>query len=201
MPWPEPEVVRAATEAEASAVLAGRVVPIPAAGPVETLYVALDGTGVPTVPKETAGRRGKGPDGRARTREAKLGCLFTQTSLDERSRPVRDPDSSSYVATLEAAERFGALVYAEALRRGEGRARRVILLGDGAPWIWNLAGEHFPGAIEVVDLYHAREHLHALGALVWARLWGWSVTNRAIARRALRVSYSGSSDTALPTFQ
>lgn len=51
-----------------------------------------------------------------------------------------------------------------------GRARRVIVLGDGAPWIWNLAGEHFPGAIEIVDLYHAREHLHALGRLVMPTL-------------------------------
>ena len=79
---------------------------------------------------------------------------------------MRDPHSSSYVATLETAERFGSLVYAEALRRGSGHAGQLVVLGDGAPWIWNLAGEHFPGAIEVVDLYHAREHLHALGALV-----------------------------------
>jgi hypothetical protein len=159
------ELVRVATEAEADAVLAGALVPLGGAGPVETLYVALDGTGVPIVPRETAGRRGKGPDGRARTREVKLGCLFTQTGLDERGRPVRDPGSSSYVATLEAAERFGSLVYAEARRRGVERARRVIVLGDGAPWIWNLAAEHFPDAIEVVDLYHAREHLHALARL------------------------------------
>lgn len=159
------ELVGVATEAEADAVLAGRVVPFPGAEPVEKLYLALDGTGVPMVPKETAGRRGKSPDGRARTREVKLGCLFTQSDLDERGRPVRDPGSSGYVATLETAERFGSLVYAEALRRGLDRARRVIVLGDGAPWIWNLAAEHFPGATQVVDLYHAREHLHALARL------------------------------------
>jgi hypothetical protein len=160
------ELVRAAAEAEAEAVIAGRVVPFPAAGPVEKLYVALDGTGVPMVPRETAGRRGKGPDGRARTREVKLGCLFTGTGLDARGRPVRDPGSSSYAATLGTAERFGSLVYAEALRRGAGHAGQLIVLGDGAPWIWNLAAEHFPDAIEIVDLYHARQHLHALGALV-----------------------------------
>ena len=160
------ELVRAAAEAEAEAVIAGRLVPFPAAGPVEKLYVALDGTGVPMVPRETAGHRGKGADGRARTREVKLGCLFSGTGLDERGRPVRDPGSSSYAATLGTAERFGSLVYAEALRRGAGHAGQLIVLGDGAPWIWNLAAEHFPGAIEIVDLYHARQHLHALGALV-----------------------------------
>jgi len=160
------ERLRAAIEAGADAVLEGRLVPLGGGEPVETLYVAIDGTGVPTVPRETAGRRGRGADGRARTREAKLGCLFTQTGLDERGRPVRDPGSSSYVATLGPAERFGPLVYAEALRRGVERARRVIVIGDGAPWIWNLAAEHLPGAVETVDLYHARQHLHDLGALV-----------------------------------
>jgi len=159
------ELVGVAIAGEADAVAAGDLVPFGSIEPVETLYVALDGTGVPMVPRETAGRLGKGPDGRARTREVKLGCLFTGTGEDERGRPVRDLHSSSYVATLDAAERFGSLVYAEARRRGVDRARRVIVLGDGAPWIWNLAAEHFPGAIEVVDLYHAREHLHALGRL------------------------------------
>lgn len=156
----------AAIEAEAEAVLTGDLVPLGPADPVDTLYVALDGTGVPTVPADTEGRRGRAPDGRARTREAKLGCLFTQTGLDDRGRPVRDPASSSYLATLGTAERFGGLVYAEALRRGVARAGRVVVIGDGASWIWNLAAEHLPGAVEVVDLYHAREHLHALGALV-----------------------------------
>jgi len=159
-------VIAAAVETEARAILAGELVPLGAGEPPETLYVAIDGTGVPMIPEETASRPGKGPDGRARTREAKLGCLFTQSGLDERGRPVRDPGSSSHVATFEGASGFGGLVYAEALRRGLGRAGRTVVLGDGALWIWNLAAEHFPGAVEIVDLYHAREHLHALGALV-----------------------------------
>ena len=43
----------------------------------------------------------------------------------------------------------------------------MIVLGDGAPWIWNLAAEHFPGAIEIVDLYHAREHLTGIAKVVY----------------------------------
>ncbi len=160
-------LVRASLEREAAAVLAGTLVPLgPAVRVIEKLYVAMDGTGVPTVPRDTAGRRGKSADGRARTREVKLGCLFTQTGLDEAGHPVRDPGSSSYVATFEAVEGFGSLLYAEARRRGSQQADQLVVLGDGAPWIWNLAGEHFPGATCVVDLYHAREHLHALGALL-----------------------------------
>jgi hypothetical protein len=157
---------RASIEAEAEAIMAGTLIPLTSSEAVGKLYAALDGTGVPTVPADTQGRAGKAADGWARTREVKLACLFTQTRLDEKGRPVRDPGSSSYVGTFKPAERFGELVYAEAMRRGSGQAAQTIVLGDGAPWIWNLAGLHFPGSIEIVDLYHAREHLHALGALV-----------------------------------
>ncbi len=107
----------------------------------------------------------KYPDGRARTREVKLGVLFTQTGLDEHGHPVRDPRSASYLATLEPVGHFGSLLYAEARRRGSATAKQLVVLGDGAPWIWNLASLHFPTATQIVDLYHAREHLHALAAL------------------------------------
>jgi len=160
------DALRMTVKAEAEAVAVGQLVPFGPATPVEKLYVAMDGTGVPTVPADTKGRQGKYPDGRARTREVKLGVVFTQTDLDEEGRPVRDPGSSSYVATLEAVAGFGSLVNAEARRRGSAHARQLIVLGDGAPWIWNLATEYFPAATQIVDLYHAREHLHALGALV-----------------------------------
>jgi hypothetical protein len=57
------------------------------------------------------------------------------------------------------------LVAAEAHRRGASRIRQLTVLGDGAVWIWNLAGELFPAATQIVDLYHAREHVHDLAAL------------------------------------
>jgi hypothetical protein len=154
------------TDREAAAVMAGRLVPLPPREPVAKLYLAIDGTGVPMVPTETAGRAGKAADGRSRTREVKLGVLFTQTSVDDEGRPVRDPGSSTYLAGFAPAEHFGTLLYAEALRRGSAKASQLVVLGDGAPWIWKLAELHFPRATQVVDLYHAREHLHALGALL-----------------------------------
>ena len=161
------ESVRTAVEVQAGAVLAGKVMPLVCSDPVPTLYVAIDGTGVPTIPADTEGHQGKSPDGRAHTREAKLGCVFTQTTVDDRGRPIRDPDSSSYVATMTAAADFGPVLYAEAKRRGCDQAQRLIVLGDGAPWIWNLASEHFPRAIQVVDLYHTREHLYDLARLAF----------------------------------
>lgn len=153
--------------AEATAILSGRVVPLPPPAPApDMLYIAVDGTGVPMIPAETAGRAGKSGDGRARTREVKLACLFTQTRLDTKGRPVRDPGSSSYLATFDPAEPFGELVAAEARRRGSEHIRQLVVLGDGAAWIWNLAQRRFPAATEIVDLYHAREHLHDLAGTV-----------------------------------
>ena len=119
---------------------------------------------MPAIPADTKGRRGKGEDGRAHTREAKLGCLFNQTGLDDQGRPRRDPTSTSYVATLDSAAAFGAPLYSEALRRCLHHAKRVRGLGDGAPWIWILADEHVPRCLQVVDLHHATEHVHAPGA-------------------------------------
>lgn len=127
--------------------------------PAEILYIEMDGTGVPVARRESNGRKGKTAGEPARTREAKLGCVFTQRGLNAKGRPQRDQDSTSYVAAIESAEDFGLRLYTEAWRRGWCRAKRKVVLGDGAVWIWNLAHEHFPGAIQIVDLFHARQHL------------------------------------------
>ena len=95
-----------------------------------------------------------------------MAVAFTQTSTDTEGRPVRDLASSSYVATFASAPEFGTLMAAEARRRGAARIRQMVILGDGAAWIWNLAGQHFPQATQIVDLYHAREHLHDLAKLL-----------------------------------
>ena len=126
------------------------------------LYVEVDGTGVPMVAEELAGRSGKQADGSARTREAKLGAVFTQTQTDEEGLPVRDHQSTTYVGSFESAADFGTRVRAEARRRGLGRAAKVVFIGDGAAWIWELARVNFPGAILILDLYHALERLHEL---------------------------------------
>lgn len=125
---------------------------------IKRMYVCMDGTGVPVVKQETAGRQGKGKDGVAKTREAKLGCVFTQTGFDQEGRPVRDEASTSYTGAIETADVFATRIYQEAIRRGMDKAVEVCVLGDGAPWIWNIADEQFYGATQIVDLYHAREH-------------------------------------------
>jgi len=138
--------------------------------PVAKFYIAYDGTGVPVVSRETEGRKGK--DGPAKTREAKLGCIFTQTGVDAEGRPQRDAESTSYVGAIETSQEFGSRLYAEAERRGSTQAEAVIVLGDGAPWVWNLADEYFPTAVQIVDLYHARQHLANAAKLIFGSVSG-----------------------------
>jgi hypothetical protein len=133
--------------------------PVIVGKPIRILYVQMDGTGIPVVKKETAGRPGKVEGQPAHTRECKLGCVFTQTKWDEEGYAIRDPHSTTYTGAIETAEEFGRRIYAEAWRRGWSRALLKVVMGDGAEWIWNIADLHFPGAIQIVDLYHARQHL------------------------------------------
>jgi hypothetical protein len=140
---------------------------IPIGPRIPILYVEMDGTGIPVMHKESEGREGKQDGQPAHTREAKLGCLFTQTTVDEEGYPIRDEASTTYVGAIESAEEFGRRLYAEAWRRGWARADKKVVLGDGADWIWNQTDLHFPDATQIVDLYHAREHLWNLSARLY----------------------------------
>ncbi len=133
--------------------------PMVPGGPIPNLYVQMDGTGVPVMKMETVDRQGKTEGQPAHTREAKLGAVFTQTTWDQEGNAIRNPDSTTYTAAIETAEEFGNRIYAEAWKRGWSRAEKKVVIGDGAGWIWNIAAQHFPAAIQIVDLYHARQHL------------------------------------------
>jgi hypothetical protein len=152
------------------------VVPAPAAELAPTLYLGLDGTGVPMRKAELAGRPGKQADEVAKTREVKLCTVWSAEGRDEENVPVRDPGSVSYSAAIERAatrdtdatgSAFARRVEREARRRGFDRAPRQAVLGDGAVWIWNLAAEYFPTAIQIVDRFHAKEHLSAVAKLLY----------------------------------
>ena len=136
-----------------------------------TLYLGVDGTGVPMRAPELQGRAGKQPDGSARTREAKLCTVWSAEKRDDQGRPLRDPGSVTYTAAIESAatldtdrqlSEFAQRVEREAQRRRFGQAPQQVVLGDGAKWIWNLAGELFPEAVQIVDRFHAKERLHEL---------------------------------------
>lgn len=142
---------------------------------IPIMYVEVDGTGVPMRPKELQGRKGKQPDGSAKTREVKVGCVFTQTQTDEEGLPMRDYRSTTYVGSFNSAEEFGALIRSEAFRRAFARAKKLVFLGDGAAWIWELARVNFPDATQILDLYHALERLHTLCEGLYGTGTPWAV--------------------------
>jgi hypothetical protein len=137
--------------------------------PDAKLYISFDGTGVPVRKNELLGRRGKQADGSARTREAKLGCVFTQVGLDKEGYPQRDADSTTYVGAIESSTLFGWRMYAEALRRGLDQAKTVIALTDGARYNRTIVQTHFPHAVHIVDLFHAYEHLTVIAQILWGQ--------------------------------
>ena len=144
------------------------------AKPMAICYVEADGTAIPMVAKELEGRKGKQADGTAKTREVKLGCVFSQTKADEDGQPMRDYQSTSYVGTLESVETFAPLLRDEARRRGIGKAQKIVVIGDGAAWIWELARTHFPLAILILDFYHMMEYLHELSQLLYGKDTPWA---------------------------
>lgn len=137
--------------------------PLPA-----TLYLGVDGTGVPMRASELKGRNGKQADGSAKTREVKICTVWSAEGLDEQQRPVRDEGSVTYTAAIESAatldtdevpSAFTQRVLREATRRRFTEATRTVVIGDGAQWIWKIAQELFPRAIQIVDRFHVKQHL------------------------------------------
>lgn len=125
---------------------------------VPRMYISCDGTGVPMRKTELKDTRGKGADGQAKTKEVKVGCIFTQHPR-EGQEPFRDCDSTSYIATMRRSDQFGPLLRQEAYRRGMGRAQELVFIADGAVWIWETVRTCFAGAVEILDYYHAHEYL------------------------------------------
>jgi hypothetical protein len=138
----------------------------PAPPHADILYVYVEGPDERAIATKTEGRPSKGAIGTAHAREAKMAVVFTQTIVDDAGLTVRDPASATYVAGFAPDAEFGTRMVAEAQRRGATDVRHLVILGDGTPWIWNLAAQHFPEATQIVDLHHARRHLHELAKLL-----------------------------------
>lgn len=154
--------------------------PSPQSQAGEVMCVGTDGTGAPMRRRYLRGRKGK-KGGRARTREVKVGTVFTHRKPTESDqRPERDYGSTSYLAAIVSADEFGPLLRNEALRRGMGSAKTVVFLGDGAVWVWKLARLNFPGAACILDYYHACEHLSLLSVALYGE-------GTALAKRRYRL--------------
>ena len=151
-----------------------------------TLYLGMDGTGVPMRAWELEGRHGKLPDGKSKTGEVKLCTVWSAEGRDEEGTPVRHEGSVSYSAAIESAAQkdtdeipseFAERLVRQAARRAFERAPRRAVLGDGAKWIWNIASEYFPDAIQIIDRFHAKQHLSLAAKSIYGpgsdlgRLW------------------------------
>ena len=102
-----------------------------------------------------------------RGRELKVASIYDLVHPKDASMDKLRPGKTSYIGMFRDSCGFGRHVWVEAIRRGAERARAVIVLGDGAVWIWNLAAEHFPEAIQILDIYHVKEHLWELGKVLY----------------------------------
>ena len=151
------------------------------------MYVSADGTGVPMVSEELIGRRGKQADGKAKTRQVYLGCVFTQHRVDERGHPVRDWESTTYVSSFKSSDEFGPCLRQEALRRGMAGAGKVVLLIDGAQALEHLGRQNFKDCVQIVDFYHALEHAGlVLAALIGKEHPDYKAQLRRWAKRLLK---------------
>ena len=151
------------------------------------MYVSADGTGVPMRRKELAGRKGKQPDGTAKTRQVYLGCVFTQHRTDEKGHPVRDYESTTYVSSFQSIDQFGPTLRQEALRRGLGSAAEVVLLIDGAAGLENMGKDSFKDSVQIVDFFHALEHAgQVLDALLGQNHPERKIRQRRWAKRLLK---------------
>jgi hypothetical protein len=133
---------------------------------VPVMYISCDGTGAPMRKAELTGRKGKQPDGTAKTREVKLGAVFTQHTRDEEGRPIRDHQSTTYVGGFENAQDFALVLRQEGMRRGVGNAQQVVFLSDGAAWTEELQRQNFAGAVSILDFYHGAERVHELAKAI-----------------------------------
>ena len=105
-------------------------------------------------------------------REVKVGAVFEATRGPERSRLapgvfVDQAGHKHYVARRGKAEDFGKVLYTLAVTYGLQRAHQLVVLGNGAAWIWRLVAEHFPRAVQIIDIWHAREHVWKVARAVF----------------------------------
>jgi len=121
--------------------------------------VMADGTGMPMRKECLKGAKGK--DGRARTREVKAGAIFVASKTKD-NEPHRDLDTTTYVATTHRREKFGKYLRSEFDRRFSKKPDTVLYITDGGKWLHSIHESEFPFAVEILDVYHAVEHLKPL---------------------------------------
>lgn len=119
----------------------------------------MDATGVRMLKKYLEGAKGK--DGVAKGRQIKCGTLFLM-ERDSEGKYKKINGSSVHVISF-----CDPISFSKALEKASQKlpipfGTQMIVVGDGAPWIWNITKDRFEEAIEIVDFWHAADHLHEL---------------------------------------
>ena len=125
----------------------------------KVVCVMADGTGMPMRKECLQGVKGK--NGRAKTREVKAGAIFIASRTSD-NEPHRDLDTTTYVATTHRREKFGKYLRNEFDRRFAALPETVLYITDGGKWLHSIHESDFPFAIEILDVYHAVEHIKPL---------------------------------------
>ena len=147
---------------EAERILRGEAMPRRTAWQPQRLYVSLDGTMAPL--RDAWKRDGSQGPLHCRYGECKTAVCY-ETRLDRHGAPV--VARRQYTATLEPVETFEKLVAGLAYHCGSDRAAELVVLADGLGYNWRIAEEYFPEALQILDFYHAVEHLHTCARLCW----------------------------------
>ena len=149
------ELVAHQAQAVAQA-LDGQAVPPAVTSPPTRLYITMDGV--------LAHLHERGWS------EVKVGCCYQTRTRPARTRPDQleiHAHSTRYVTALVEAQTFGWHLWQEAARQGVAAADEVVVVGDGAHWIWNIADTHFPGATQILDWYHASTYVWEAATAIW----------------------------------
>lgn len=130
--------------------------------PAEIVYGMADGTGIALRKKHTSKTKGKkGRKGKSKTREAKM-AVFFRGGIDADNKPYRLSESTTYVATLDRRAKFEKDARAEFDRRFGRMPKLMVYISDGGRWTHTVRRNEFPFAVEILDIYHAVEHLKPL---------------------------------------
>lgn len=139
--------------------------------------------------------REKRPEGE-RGMEVKVGVVGTLERHEGREYTI---GQKSYVTSFEGVETFEDWVYRESLQRGVTRAKEVVVLGDGAPWIWQRIAPLYENRIEILDWYHVSKKVWETGEAVYGSRETWPTKNWV--KRQLDRLWEGEIDPVLEALQ
>ena len=162
-----------------------------------TLYIATDGSAVNTRIQDEDGSTWK---------EMKLGMTFLDKDVKKKKDGTFRIKKKEYVAYLGSVNEFKKLLFESAVKAGYGKVKKVVILGDGAVWIWNMCKELFPDAICILDLFHLKEKIFDHAKLLfpnnekkytkWAKLVSYYIETEQVKKALKKIK-----DNPLPTVE